>query len=49
MTENIDVLTFEQGLEDMHAIARLDTKTSCFFDHKDPKMVKWISGRKLDI
>jgi len=49
MAENINVLDFELSAEDMNAIAGLDTKTSSFFDHRDPEMVKWISGRKLDI
>jgi hypothetical protein len=33
--------------DDLTAIATLDTKTSSFFDHRDPKMVKWIGERKL--
>ena len=49
MAENINVLDFELSTEDMNAIAGLDTKTSSFFDHRDPAMVKLISGRKLDI
>ncbi|HXP50849.1 MAG TPA: aldo/keto reductase [Bacteroidia bacterium] len=49
MAENINVLDFELSTEDMNAIAGIDTKTSCFFDHRDPEMVKWICGRKLDI
>ena len=34
---------------DLSAIAALDTKTSSFFDHRDPKMVRWLGERKLDI
>ena len=49
MAENINVLDFELSQEDMNAIMSLDTKTSCFFDHRDPNMVKWLCGRKLDI
>ncbi len=30
-------------------IAKLDTKQSCFFSHRDPKMVKMLSMVKLDI
>ena len=30
----------ELSPEDMAAIATLDTKTSSFFDHRDPAMVK---------
>ncbi len=33
----------------MDAIARLDTKTSMFFDHHDPETVKRLSSVKLDI
>ena len=33
----------------MAAIATLDTKTSSFFNHRDPKMVKWLGERKLDV
>src|SRR6266540_1456044 len=38
MMENINVLDFELSAEDMAAITTLDTKTSSFFDHRDPKM-----------
>jgi len=48
MVENLSVLDFELGAEDMAAIATLDTKTSSFFDHRDPQMVKWLGNRKLD-
>ena len=30
-------------------IATLDTKTSSFFDHRDPEIVKALGQRKLDI
>ena len=33
----------------MAAIATLDKKTSSFFNHRDPKMVKWLGERKLDV
>lgn len=49
MIENISVFDFELDAEDMAAITTLDTKTSCFFDHRDPKMVKWLGNRKLDV
>ena len=49
MIENISVFDFELNMEDMTAIKTLDTKTSSFFDHRDPKMVKWLGERKLDI
>ncbi|MDO7853522.1 aldo/keto reductase [Hymenobacter convexus] len=47
MAENFNSLDFELSAEDMQAIATLDTKASLFFDHRDPKMVKWISERKI--
>ncbi len=49
MIENISVLDFELSTEDMAAIATLDTKTSSFFDHRDPEKVKWLGERKLDV
>ena len=49
MIENINVLDFELSAEDMAAITTLDTKTSSFFDHRDPKMVKWLGERKLEV
>ena len=49
MLENISVFDFELSAEDMTALAALDTKTSSFFDHRNPEMVKWLGTRKLDI
>lgn len=49
MAENIAIFDFELGADDMAAVATLDTGTSSFFSHRDPKMVKWMSERKLDI
>jgi diketogulonate reductase-like aldo/keto reductase len=49
MIENINVFDFELNTEDMAAITTLDTKTSSFFDHRDPEKVKWLGERKLDI
>lgn len=49
MIENISIFDFELNVEDLAAIATLDTKTSSFFDHRDPEMVKWLGSRKLDI
>jgi diketogulonate reductase-like aldo/keto reductase len=49
MIENINVLDFELNAEDMGAIAMLDTKTSSFFDHRNPEMVKWLGNRKMDV
>jgi diketogulonate reductase-like aldo/keto reductase len=49
MMENISVLDFELSTDDMTAITTLDTKTSSFFDHRDPEKVKWLGERKLDV
>lgn len=49
MIENISVFDFELSAEHMAAITTLDTKTSSFFDHRDPEMVKWLGNRKLDV
>ena len=49
MIENISVFDFELSVEDMAAITTLDTKTSSFFDHRNPEMVKWLGTRKLDV
>jgi len=43
MIENMNLFDFELSPEDMAAIASLDTKTSSFFDHRDPAMVKILS------
>ncbi len=48
MEENFKVFDVELSQEDMAAIAALDTRTSSFFDHRDPKMVKFLGERKLD-
>ena len=47
--ENFNSLDFELSTEDMEAIKTLDTKTSSFFDHRDPAMVKWLGERKLAV
>lgn len=44
IAENFNVFDIELSAEDMAAITTLDTKTSSFFDHRDPNMVKWLSG-----
>ena len=49
MLENISVFDFELSPEDLAAITTLDTKTSSFFDHRDPEKVKWLGERKLDV
>jgi 2,5-diketo-D-gluconate reductase A len=49
MMENFSVFDFELSAEDMVAITTLDTKTSSFFDHRDPEKVKWLGTRKLEV
>lgn len=49
IVENFDICDFELSNEDMNAIGTLDTKTSLFFDHRNPEMVKRLGTVKLDI
>lgn len=46
MEENFAVFDFALDEAEMSAIAALDTKTSSFFDHRDPAIVKWLGTRK---
>lgn len=46
IVENFTVFDIELSADDMAAIAALDTKTSSFFDHRDPSIVKMLSGAK---
>lgn len=48
MEQNIAVFDFELTEDDMATITTLDMKTSNFFDHRDPAMVKWLGTRKLE-
>jgi len=48
MAENLNSLDFELSAEEMEKIKSLDTNASSFFDHRDPKMVKWLGERKLE-
>jgi diketogulonate reductase-like aldo/keto reductase len=48
MAENLNSLDFELTAEEMEKIKSLDTNASSFFDHRDPKMVKWLGERKLN-
>lgn len=49
MKENINVFDFELSTDEMGLIATLDMKTSSFFDHRDPEIIKWMGSRKLDL
>ncbi|GLV54108.1 2,5-diketo-D-gluconic acid reductase [Dictyobacter sp. S3.2.2.5] len=44
IVENFTIFDFDLSQEDMAAIRTLDTKTSSFFDHRDPNVVKRLSG-----
>lgn len=48
IAENFNIFDFELSARDMEVIAGLDTRTSSFFDHRDPEMVKWMGNRKLE-
>ncbi len=45
--ENFNIFDFDLSPEDTAAIRALDTKTSSFFDHRDPNMVKVLGEAKL--
>jgi diketogulonate reductase-like aldo/keto reductase len=47
--ENFDIFNFELSVEDMEAVTALDMKTSSFFDHRNPEIIKWMGSRKLDL
>jgi 2,5-diketo-D-gluconate reductase A len=49
MAENLAIFDFELDTEDIRKIATLETGGSLFFSHRDPKIVKWMSERRLDI
>lgn len=49
MAENLNSLDFELEAADMESIKSLDTKTSLFFDHRNPEIIKWLANRKLEI
>jgi 2,5-diketo-D-gluconate reductase A len=43
IVENFTIFDFDLSQEDMAAMRTLDTKTSSFFDHRDPNIVKALS------
>jgi 2,5-diketo-D-gluconate reductase A len=47
MVENFNVFDFEINTDDIEKIKTLDTKTSLFFDHRNPEIIKWMANRKL--
>jgi 2,5-diketo-D-gluconate reductase A len=49
MAENFNIFDFELEATDMEIIKTIDTKTSLFFDHRNPEIIKWMALRKLDI
>ncbi|GAA1869669.1 aldo/keto reductase [Asanoa iriomotensis] len=48
MAENLDVFGFTLTDDEMTRIAALDTGRTAFFDHRDPAMVTWLGGRRVD-
>ena len=48
MRENLDIFSFELDEDDMAKIRALDTKTSQFFSHRDPEIMKWMSKRHIE-
>jgi len=49
MIENFNIFDFDISAEDMETIKTLNTRTSLFFDHRDPEIIKWMGSRKLEI
>ena len=49
MIENFNVFDVELSSDDVELIKALDTKTSLFFDHRNPEIIQWMGNRKLDL
>lgn len=49
MEENFNIFDFHLSEGDTQLIQTLDQKVSAFFDHRDPAIIKWLAGRKLDL
>ena len=48
MIENFNIFDFDLSDDDMEIIKSLDTKSSLFFDHRNPDIIKWMANRKLE-
>ncbi|MDD2341324.1 MAG: aldo/keto reductase [Tolumonas sp.] len=48
IAENFDVFDFEIDEQDMELLKQLDKQESAFFSHRDPEIVKWMSGFERD-
>lgn len=48
MAENIAVQDFTLSDDEMGDILALDTKTSQFFSHADPSIIKWMASRTIN-
>lgn len=48
MRENLGIFSFELDDEDMTRIRALDMKTSQFFSHRDPGIMKWMATRHIE-
>jgi 2,5-diketo-D-gluconate reductase A len=46
--ENFDVFDFELSEADLTRMAAMDTGTTLFFDHRDPRMVIELGKRRID-
>lgn len=49
MRQNLDIFDFELSDDDKAQIATLNDGESQFFSHADPKMIKWMAGRRLEV
>lgn len=47
--ENFDIFDFYLTDDDMNVIQSLDQKTSLFFDHRNPEMVRFLGTSRVDI
>jgi 2,5-diketo-D-gluconate reductase A len=48
MRGNLDVFDFELADDEMAQIAEMDTGTTLFFDHRDPREVSRLGKRRVD-